>query len=131
MKTIEIEGYKINICTDIIEWGIEFYGIPRETKVEDLDNKEELLSEIMGFAEPTQKQIWVFIPYIKAKLFSMKKLDELYSTIAHELGHIVEQPEKEKGCELDSTYMERKANFYENFWELIRRISVAIINEID
>lgn len=80
MKILKEQDYTINICTDIVEWAKEFYGMPEGATIA---NEEEVVNECMGFAQIEDKEIWVFVP----KEYNLKDLKE---TIAHEIGHIIE-----------------------------------------
>lgn len=79
MKWFETYGYKVYYCRDINEWATEFYG-----KTDDMEiDKEQipyLESECMGFANPDNNEIWIFMP------IGYDILD-LEATIAHEVGH--------------------------------------------
>lgn len=118
MIKLEIQGHKVNICRDIIEWGREFYGIPEDAKRKDIENVEELESECMGFADPEGKEIWLFIP-------QSYSVDDLSSTIAHELGHVAE-PFKASKCAHGGKHDELQAEHYEDFYMLVNKI----VNEV-
>jgi hypothetical protein len=109
MKKFTVLGYRVNVCQDIEEWGKVFYDLPEDAKI---DNKPELESECMGFAQPEDKEMWLFIPHYY-------KHNDLSETIAHELGHLMtfktdDYPEEERE--------EKKAEHYENFYKLVVRI---------
>ena len=80
MKTFKEQEYTINICTDIIEWAKEFYGMPNGAEVA---NEDDVSNKCMGFAEIDEKTIWVFLP-------KEYNIQDLKQTIAHEIGHIIE-----------------------------------------
>lgn len=124
MITKQLENTKVNICTDIMEWGREFYGIPEDYKIEDLQNATELQSECMGFSSIDDNELWIY----KSKNCSF---EELLSTVAHELGHLVEGGYKKNPPQTkryDSRH-ELKAIHYENFVVKSHRIAAALFNE--
>lgn len=114
MHTFREGDYTVNICTDIIEWAKEFYGMPDNATIH---NKQEVESECMGFAQIDDKEIWVFVPngYNKS---------DLSSTIAHEIGHITElkYPENPEQIEGNDSLHELKANHYESFYVQVNKI---------
>ena len=114
MKQFKEQEYIVNICTDIMEWGKEFYGMPDGA---ELENRSELESECMGFSQIDDKEIWVFVP----KDFNE---DELAETLAHEVGHIIvpqfiTNPEQ---IEENDQLHEQKAEYYENYYMTVRRM---------
>jgi hypothetical protein len=120
MKTIKEQGYTISICTDFNEWVKEFYEIAEGCIVMPYDQDDK---ECMGFAEITEKEIWVFLP----KDYSLKDLKE---TVAHEIGHIIEMehptnPPEDAADELH----ELKADHYMNFFMLVDKIVERIIDK--
>ena len=108
MKRFTLFGYKINVCQDIEEWGKEFYGLPEGAEI---DNRTELESECMGFAQPEDKEMWLFVPH-------HHKNNDLSETIAHELGHLMT---------FKSDDHEKRAEHYENFYKLVIRIRSRIL----
>lgn len=119
MKTLKEQDYTINICTDIIEWAKEFYGMPEDA---ELGNEEEVSSECMGFSSIDEKIVWVFIP----KEYDLKEIKE---TIAHEIGHIIEMeyPTNPEQIESHDELHELKADHYMNFYLLVDKIVDDII----
>lgn len=115
MKKIKERGYIIYICTDIIEWAQEFYGMPENSK---LVNKEEVSKECMGFAAIETKEIWIFVP-------KKYKLQDLKETIAHEFGHLMafEYSENQE----DDEFQELKANHYSDFFLLTDNIIEKVV----
>lgn len=119
MVEIIEQEYKINICTDIIEWAKKFYDMPDGA---ELVNKEEVSSECMGFALIDEKKVWIFVP-------KDYQLQELKATISHEIGHIIEMkhainPEQiEDNLELH----EIKANYYMNFYLIVDSIVSKVL----
>lgn len=113
MKQLKVKEYKVNICQDIEEWGREFYGAPEGAILED---KDELMSECMGFACPEDNEISIFI-------CRFPKYRELEQTVAHELGHLMNLKLLSKS---DDDQQEEKANHYENFFELVNDVLDAI-----
>jgi len=116
MKQFKEQDYTVNICTDIIEWAKEFYGMPDNA---ELGNRSELESECMGFSQIDDKEIWVFVPKNASE-------DEIGETLAHEVGHIIVpewtyNPEQIDGTEEQH---EQKAEFYENYYMTVRRMLV-------
>lgn len=114
MKQFKEQDYTVNICTDIMEWGKEFYGMPDGA---ELENRSELESECMGFSQIDDKEIWVFVP----KYFNE---DELAETLAHEIGHIIvpefiTNPDQIEG---NDELHEQKAEYYENYYVTVRRM---------
>jgi hypothetical protein len=114
MKQFIEQDYTVNICTDIIEWAKEFYGMPDNAELDDLS---ELESECMGFSQIDDKEIWVFVPKVASE-------EEIAETLAHEVGHIIVPewtyiPEQIDGTEEQH---EEKAEFYENYYMTVRRI---------
>lgn len=117
MNQFKVKEYTINVCQDIYEWGREFYGVPENV---ELDNIEELTSTSMGFAMLEEKIIWVFIPKGNKK--------ECYrSTIAHEVGHIIEGGFKKNPAPRMNKLHELKAEHYENYYNLVS----DIINQVE
>jgi hypothetical protein len=119
MKQFKEQEYTVNICTDIIEWAKEFYGMPDNA---ELDNRSELESECMGFSQIDDKEIWVFIPKNASE-------EEIGETLAHEVGHIIVpewtcNPEQIDGTE---ELHEQKAEFYENYYMSVRRMLAKTI----
>lgn len=114
MHTFTEGGYKVNICTDIIEWAKMFYEMPDNAILEGM---EELNNECMGFAQIDDKEIWVFIPAEYNK-------SNLSSTIAHEIGHIIEleHPDNPEQIEGNDSLHEIKANHYEAYYVLVNKI---------
>ena len=119
MKTLKEQDYTINICTDIIEWAKDFYGMPDGA---ELANEDEVSSECMGFAQLDEKLIWIFIP-------EDYSLGDLKETIAHEIGHIIEieYPINPEQIESNDKLHELKANHYMNFYLLVDKIITDVI----
>lgn len=118
METFKEQDYTVNICTDIMEWGREFYDLDDLPEDAVLANREELESQCMGFANIEDKEIWVFV----SNDFDEEELGE---TIAHEIGHIIETGFTEDGDP------EEKAEFYESFYSTVRKVlkkSIEILN---
>ena len=122
MKTLKEQDYTINICTDIIEWAKEFYGIPDGA---ELANEDEVSSECMGFAQLDEKLVWVFVP----NEYDIKDLKE---TIAHEIGHIVEMeyPTNPEQIEANDELNEMKADHYMNFYLLVDKIVTDVVGAL-
>jgi len=117
MNQFKIKDYTINICQDIYEWGREFYNVPENTI---LDNIEELTSTSMGFSMIEEKEVWIFIPEGNEK--------ECYrSTIAHEVGHIIEGGFKKNPAPRMNMLHEKKAEHYEQYFNLV----MEIINHVE
>jgi hypothetical protein len=117
MYQFKIKDYTVNICQDIYEWGREFYGIPDNA---ELDNIEELTSTSMGFSMLEEKEVWVYIPKGNMK--------ECYrSTIAHEVGHIIEGGFKKNPAPRMMKLHEKKAEHYEQYFNLV----MEIINHVE
>jgi hypothetical protein len=116
MKRFTVLGHKVNICRDIEEWGRMFYGVPEDIDFSTLDNREELESECMGFAQPEDGEIWIYVP-------RDCRQNDLAETIAHELGHVIEFD----GTGLpEEIRQEKKAEHYENFYKLVMQIRSKI-----
>ena len=112
MDQFKIKDYTVNICQDIYEWGREFYGIPDNA---ELENIQELTSTSMGFSMLEEKELWVYIPEGNKK--------ECYrSTIAHELGHIIEGGFKKNPAPRMSKLHEKKAEHYEQYFNLVMEV---------
>jgi hypothetical protein len=114
MKQFKEQEYTVNICTDIMEWGKEFYGMPDNA---ELDNRSELESECMGFSQIDDKEIWVFVPKDASE-------EEIGETLAHEVGHIIvpefiTNPEQIDG---NDELHEQKAEYYKNYYMTVRRM---------
>ena len=122
MKTLKEQDYTINICTDIIEWANEFYGMPFGA---ELVNKDKASSECMGFAQLNEKLVWVFVP----KEYDIKDLKE---TIAHEIGHIVEMeyPTNTEQIETNDELHEMKADHYMNFYLLVDKVVTNVVGAL-
>lgn len=120
MNSIKHKGYTLNLCTDIIEWAKTFYGMPEDS---ELDNREELEKECMGFSSLDDKEIWIFVP-------KNCKAEEFESTIAHEVGHIIEfkHPTNPEQIEENDELHEQKAEHYEQYYMLVREL-VRISNK--
>jgi len=108
------EDYTVELCLDIDEWAKEFYGMPDGAII---DNVEEMQRECMGFSEISGKQLWIFLP-------KKYEPEEFESTIAHEVGHIIDlkhtvNPEQ---IEENDELHELKANYYEGYYMTVRRI---------
>lgn len=108
------ENYKIGLCLNIEEWAKEFYDMPDDAII---DNVEEMQRECMGFSDITGRELWIFLP---------KKYEPLdfESTIAHEVGHIIDFKHKEnhEQIEANDELHEEKANYYEGYYMTVRRI---------
>jgi len=121
MKTLKQEDYTINVCTDIIEWAKEFYGMPDDSK---LANEDEVSGECMGFSQIDTKTIWIFVP----KEYDLKDLKE---TIAHEIGHITEipYPINPEQTDINDDIHEMKADYYMNFYIFVDKIVSDVLSE--
>ena len=120
MINYKVKDYEVNICQDIYEWGKEFYGVPDNAT---LENIEELTSTSMGFSMLDEKIIWIFIPQGNKK--------ECYSsTIAHEVGHIIEGGFKKNPAPRMNKLHEVKAEHYENYFNLVTEIINTIQKDI-
>lgn len=113
MKTYNEQHITINICTDIEEWAKEFYNMPENAVI---DNIEEVTSECMGFADVENNIIWIYIP-------DRHDLKDIKKTIAHEVGHL--HKSNIKGGE------ESKAQYYEDFYMLVDNIKNKVIYNPD
>jgi len=121
MKSFTLGNIEVRVCTDIIEWAKEFYDMPQDSK---LVNIEEVSQECMGFANIDDKIIWIFVP-------KHPDIDDIKTTIAHEVGHIIEfnhQSNLEQIDENDEMH-EAKANYYMNYYLLVDKM-VNIVAEI-
>jgi len=116
MKSFSVQNYKVNVCYDIDEWGKEFYGMPEGAEI---DNRSELESECMGFAQPEDDEIWIFIP-------SVFDNADLLTTVAHEVGHVMEWKDSDYD---DDKREECRAIHYEGFYLLVNRI-IKTISEL-
>lgn len=111
MEKFKIEDYTINVCRDIIEWGVFFYGIPEDAQIQNI---EELTTESMGFAIIEDKEIFIFIPIGNQNCYK--------STIAHEIGHIIEGGFKKNPTPRMNKLHEKKAEHYEYYFNLVTKI---------
>lgn len=111
------EGYTINVCTDIIEWAKEFYGMPDGAIIV---NQSEVDNECMGFAQIDDKEIWVFVskPYL---------VSDLKEIVSHEIGHIIELNHTINPDENDEELHEIKADYYMHYFMLTDKIINKII----
>ena len=114
MKGFIILGYRINICQDIEEWGKMFYDLPDGAEI---DNRNELESECMGFAQPEDKEMWLFVPHDHRN-------NDLSETIAHELGHLMNFVANDYPIRKRE---EKRAEHYENFYKMVIRIRSRIL----
>lgn len=116
MKTFTCKGIKICYYSDPQEYAKKFVEIPEGAEI-----AMEYLPKSTGMAEIDTKTIHIFKG-------SCCDFDELLSTVAHELGHIVEggykknPPQKPR---YDNKH-EDKANHYEQFVMLARSITKNI-----
>ncbi len=114
MIEFEYKGYKVGLCFDIEEWAKKFYDMPDGAIIE---NRKEMESECMGFSEISENKLWIFLPK-KYKEYDFE------STVAHEVGHLIEFKYKENphtGEENDD-FHEEKANHYESYYMIVRGI---------
>lgn len=112
MNQFKIEEYTINVCQDIFEWCDMFYEVSHEAVILNI---EELTSTSMGFALLKEKEIWVYIP-------EGNKRDCYSSTIAHEIGHVIEGGFKKNPAPRMVKLREKKAEHYENYFKLVNKI---------
>lgn len=122
MHTFKVQDIEVNITSDILEWGREFYGIEEGHTIHE-DYVEELTSTSMGFAYLQEKQIWVFIP-------TGNKPECYRSTIAHEVGHVIEGGFKKNPSARMIQLHEKKAEHYENYYMLVSEIIEHVENNI-
>jgi Zn-dependent peptidase ImmA (M78 family) len=119
MITKQIENTKVTLYTDAEEYAKDFFDIP-EGAILDTNN----LTESAGFSSIDDDEIWIF----KGKNCSF---EELLSTVAHELGHLIEGGYKKNPPQIkryDSRH-ELKAIHYENFVIKSHRIATVLFNE--
>ena len=123
MKQFEHEGIIVNICTNIYEWGKEFYDIPDNAILENL---EELESECMGFASIYEGHIYIYIP-------PKYELVDLFSVTAHELGHVTEPDFPPSPDPDNEDANEQKAMHYEIFTldvlDIVHKITELLCDE--
>ncbi len=120
MHQFKIKDYTINIYQEIYEWAYEFYGIPKYAELVDV---EELTSVSMGFSVLEDKQLSVYIPNGNKK--------ECYrSTIAHEVGHIIEGGFKHNPAPRMLKLHEKKAEHYEQYFNIVMEIIDYVENNI-
>lgn len=122
MITQEIDNIKINIITNINEWGKEFYDIPEDAI---LENTEDLEKECMGFSSIDDNEIWIY----KSKNSSF---EELLSVVSHELGHLITNGYKKNPPQTKryNSKHELKAIHYENFVMKSYKITTILFNII-
>lgn len=104
------KAYKITYCTDLKEWGKEFYGLEGNEMI-----SEEHTDFYMGFAILDDNEIFLYEPKTKDD-------QELQLLIAHEIGHLVELEYPKNPETNDYEVHEAKANHYEAFYKLVQEI---------
>jgi Zn-dependent peptidase ImmA (M78 family) len=119
MITKQIENTKVTYYTDAAEYAKNFFDVP-EGFILDIDK----FPESAGFSSIDDNEIWIF----KGQNCSF---EELLSTIAHELGHIVKGGYKKNPSQniLFRKIHELKATHYENFVVKSYRIASILFNE--
>ena len=119
MKTFTLENTKVTLYTNVEEYIKDFYD-PPEGAVLDTNN----LPETAGFACIETNEIWIY----KSETCNF---EELLSTVAHELGHLIEggykknPPQKRR---YDKKH-ELKAIHYEDFALKAYRIATTLFKE--
>jgi hypothetical protein len=124
MKQIQFKDISVKIYTDAVEYTNDWFGMPEGAILD-----KSSVPESAGMADIIGKEIAIFT----TKLCSF---DDLLSTVAHELGHLVEngfkknppqKPRYEKRHEL-------KAEHYESFtidsYRLSRQIYGLTFSEL-
>lgn len=122
-KFITDNNVTVFYTQDITEWGHEFYNVPEDA---ELENREELELYPMGFAEIENKIVWIFIPPFPTSY------NDILLTVAHELGHIVENGFKKNPPQKQRYFHkhEQKAVHYENFVKDAIEITKLIYDEL-
>lgn len=105
MKTFEFDGITVNVCRNIYEWAREFYEMPEDAEIA---NMEEVESECMGFASVYEQEIYVYIP-------ENYEVIALLTVVAHELGHVARTDFEPNPDPDNDDAHEEKALHYENF----------------
>lgn len=117
MKKVEVEGVQISYYTSEKEWIEEFYGDLPEGYLIDAKS----LPNSTGFASLNPEEIFILRT-------SRSEFEDLLSTVAHELGHIVSggyetnPPDNEEFADEH----EKKAEHYENFVMKAYKITNAL-----
>lgn len=113
----EIEGIKFIVYNNPIEFTSDFFIIPEDAVLNDY------IPTSSGFACIPDNEIAIF----KRDDCSF---DDLLSTIAHELGHLIEGGFKKNPPDKDRYWKrhEQKAEHYENFTMKAYRITKIIID---
>lgn len=124
MDIIQYEDYTIKIFTTATEWGKTFYDLP-ENAVLDEKELNELNGEINGFACISDKTISLYIP-------DLTDFDEIETTIAHEVGHIIEGGFKKNPPD-KARYNKRhevKAKHYEDYYNAVKNMNKLVLEKI-
>lgn len=130
IKKINVRVYESNeeLVTKYLRGSLKF---PNGYSIKDIDwniNEKYSNNGVHGFAEPKGRLLIIGV-------LKHERVDknDLYSTIAHELGHLVDLNASirksifhSKNHPDDYNKAERNANFYMNFYKLTREIGDRI-----
>lgn len=125
MEKFEYKDYKVSVWMDAMEYAKEFFEIPDGAVLD-----EEDATTCAGHAEIEEKEIYIFVPEFPTD-------NDLWAVVAHEIGHVIEfhhdpvpvsvsidDPMGEEKAEVH----ERRAEFFENFFLDVIKISQTILN---
>lgn len=121
MKQLQFNDIYVEVYTDAKEFTSKYFDLPEGAIVD-----ETSVPDSAGFANITDKRIAIFVTEICS-------FEELLSTVAHELGHLIENgfkknpPQKPR---YDKRH-EQKAEHYENFVINSYKIAMEIYNFIN
>lgn len=119
MITQKIEDVTVNFYTNAQEYANDFFDMPDGAEIDDL-----YLPESAGFASIDDKEIWIYKRHDCT-------FEDLLSTVAHELGHLVEGGFKKNPPQTNryDKKHELKAIHYENFTVKAYRIATELLKE--
>ena len=125
MDVLKYEDYTIEVFTTAKEWGTTFYGMPDDVACTEEELKE-MNGEINGFACIADKTISLYVP-------DLTDLDEVETTIAHEVGHIIEGGFKKNPPDKPryNKKHEVKANHYEDYYNTVKNINKLVQKKIE
>jgi Zn-dependent peptidase ImmA (M78 family) len=120
MLKLEIEGQVVHFYTDVLEYVHTFFVIPDNVVVDTND-----IPESAGFASIDDNEIYIFAS-------NNCSFSDLLSTVAHELGHLVEGGFKKNPPQKQRHYKthEKKACHYEDFVVKSFRITNELMKHI-